>query len=173
MGWTSSPEWQTKQQALEGDLDMPILDKSFIGNVAYVAVQKENGQVFGLVAMFSKDSTGYAVKLVDESMGPYQFDCPKRILDKLTPLDELYEEGRGTYAKEWREACYSLHAKPKVRLEDGMRVRFANMMDFGSFEANEFMVVKRDRKVLFQTDDGILCRVPGYTKKPFEVVKGE
>lgn len=73
-------------------------------NTAYMAVRiKKTGEVYGLVVqiLFCPNPDVYYnihYKEVDETMGPYQTACPKKILDLLTPTDNKY-------AKEWRKAC--------------------------------------------------------------------
>lgn len=59
----------------------------------------------------------FCYKDMDESMGPYQTNCPERILKLLTPTE--YE-----HAISWREACWKrindIKARPK--LKPGMKV---------------------------------------------------
>ena len=46
-----------------------------------------------------KDYYNFAYKDMDESYGPCQCDCPKGILDLLSPTEN-------EYALQWRKACY-------------------------------------------------------------------
>ena len=47
---------------------------------------------------YSHDTPGWGYKPMDETMGPYRFNCPARILDAATePLNDC--------ARDWREAC--------------------------------------------------------------------
>jgi hypothetical protein len=62
---------------------------------------KETGKVRALLAITSnraKSQGMFYVKALDEKVGPYATDIPKRLFDMLTPLDD--DE---TYAIEWRE----------------------------------------------------------------------
>lgn len=103
-----------------------VLKSSMVGSTYYAAVKplkkykdvntkeiidipKEEQRVFGVVFLTSVDNKDYynfAYKDMDESMGPYKYDCPKSILDLLTPTESKY-------ANEWRKACYENLAKKK------------------------------------------------------------
>jgi hypothetical protein len=106
-----------------------VLKSAMVGSTYYAAVQStqrrsgkdENGvwiyemtpeserTTFGVVFLTSTDAKDYfnfSYKDMDESMGPGQCDCPKGILDLLSPTDN-------EYANEWRKACYENIAKKK------------------------------------------------------------
>lgn len=172
MGWTWA-NWSSNKEALEDELSgMKIVDHSIKGNTGFAAVETKDGKIFGLVAMFKRDSDGIGIKLIDESMGPAQIDCPKRILNKLTPLDELYAADQGEYARDWRAACHAFHNRPKPpKLKEGMTVRFPEPLDFGPFEEQEFIVQKLDGRLYFEARNGRKCRILGYTKMMYEVVE--
>lgn len=106
-----------------------VLKSSMVGSTYYAAVQRmvkyvgkdENGEgiyeplpesertTFGIVFLTSidtKDYYNFSYKDLDESMGPCQCDCPKGILDLLSPTDN-------EYANNWRKACYENLARKK------------------------------------------------------------
>ena len=81
------------------------LKSSMVGSVYYSACERittdGNRVVFGLVVKTSvntKDYYNFSYKDMDETMCPYYYDCPKGILDLLTPTDN-------EYALQWRENC--------------------------------------------------------------------
>lgn len=88
-----------------------VLKSSMVGSTYYAAVKKtkfatetepEKSCVFAAVCLTStnmKDYYNFAYKDMDETCGPYNYDCPKGILDLLTPTDN-------EFAKNWREKCY-------------------------------------------------------------------
>ena len=79
------------------------------GNYFYIDIPDDEHQVFGVVFLTStnmKDYYNFAYKDMDESCGPCQHDCPKGILDLLTPTES-------EYANEWRKACYENLKKKK------------------------------------------------------------
>ena len=95
-----------------------VLKSSMVGTTYYAAVKKtifatkdkpENIQVFGTVCLTStdvKDYYNFAYKDMDETCGPCKYDCPKGILDLLTPTES-------EYANEWRKQCYEHLDKKK------------------------------------------------------------
>lgn len=55
--------------------------------------------------LMEKHGSEWAVKHMDESCGPYHYDCPASLL-RLVP----YNEASGEYAKNWRAKCQAHHA---------------------------------------------------------------
>jgi hypothetical protein len=104
----SKYNWEDESRKVE------VLKSSMVGSTYYAAVKsfnKTNGYecitaVVCLTSTNSKDYYNFAYKDMDESMGPYKYDCPKGILDLLSPTES-------EYANEWRKACYENLAKKK------------------------------------------------------------
>lgn len=79
------------------------------GEYIYTDIPENEQQVFAVVFLTStnmKDYYNFAYKPMDETVGPYQYDCPKSILDLLTPTEN-------EYANEWRKKCCENIAKKK------------------------------------------------------------
>lgn len=83
---------------------------------AYAAVKYTypdgSSKVSAVVALLSytKGYYNFGVKVMDESVLPYSFECPESILNMLTPTDNIR-------ALEWRHACRQLiQAKKLLRL---------------------------------------------------------
>ena len=94
-----------------------VLKSCMVGSTYYAAIKRttfatetepEESAVHGLVCLTSvnmKDYFNFSYKDMSESMGPYQHNCPKGILDLLSPTDS-------EWANEWRKKCYeNLKAK--------------------------------------------------------------
>jgi hypothetical protein len=100
--------WEDESRKVE------VLKSSMVGSTYYAAVKsfnKTNGYecvtaVVCLTSTNNKDYYNFAYKDMDETCGPYKYDCPKGILDLLTPTEN-------EYANEWRKACYKNLAKKK------------------------------------------------------------
>ena len=83
-----------------------VLRSSMKGNVYYAAVEittSESKEVIGVVAVTAGADKNdpyfnFGVKTMDETMQPFYYDCPKGILDLLTPTDN-------ECANEWRRLC--------------------------------------------------------------------
>ena len=121
-----------------------ILESAFYDmSEFYAAVQHPKGYVFGLVCLvqFSNEwNYNIYYKDMDESMHPYYYRAPAKVLDLLDDYEGLSED-----AKEWRKGCRQyLEARanrPKVR--QGDMVVFANPIRFSN-GANEdhFIFIK-------------------------------
>lgn len=130
---------------------LEVLASSCPGNrVYYAAVQIMTdgapGEVFAVICLIrwnprDKEGMVFGYKDMDETVGPYETDCPARILDLLTPTDR-------PYALAWRERCRANLALKARVLRDGDRIRFDTAMTFtDGHEAQEFIVRKSGRKV--------------------------
>jgi hypothetical protein len=88
-----------------------VLKSRMVGSTYYAAVkmtryatetEPEKVQVIAAVVLTAVDSKSYynfSYKDMDETVGPYKYDCPKSILDLLTPIES-------EWANNWRKACY-------------------------------------------------------------------
>lgn len=99
-----------------------VLKSAMVGSTYYAAVKplkkynnandivdipKEEQYVFAAIFLTTTDMKQYynfAYKNMDETVGPYERNCPKGILDLLTPTEN-------EYANEWRKDCYANIAK--------------------------------------------------------------
>ncbi len=85
-----------------------VLKSAMVGSTYYAAVRrKSDGLVFAAVTPTStnmKDYFNFGYKGLTEHDGPYKYDCPKSILDLLSPMDS-------EWANEWREKCRSKYKR--------------------------------------------------------------
>lgn len=98
-----------------------VLKSAMVGTTYYAAVERYNnrkgfrdiGAVICLTCGQTKwDDTVWGYKDMDETMGPYYYDCPAAILDMLTPTDN-------PTSNEWREACRKNLTEKKERKAKG------------------------------------------------------
>lgn len=85
---------------------------ALVGTTVYLAVErtaKESGEkvVYAEVCLTAMHNGYLMVKAMGETMGPGYYDCPKRILDLLTPTDS-------EWANEWRRLCAENRNKSKA-----------------------------------------------------------
>ena len=115
MGWTGRAYYgTTRKERLEKMLEVynwedesqkvETIDAVLIGTTAYAAVKrtkKATGEsdVSGHVILSHMGNKYELVtKEMSENVGPGHYDCPRRILDKLTATDS-------EWAQEWRRKC--------------------------------------------------------------------
>jgi hypothetical protein len=154
MGWT----WFNFHGTTQEFIDKEFYDKSYgevidhsrKGNVLYMAYKINSGKYVGkvtaLVYLLGSDKKSYynfGYKSMEESVGPVESDCPKRILDKLSPVEELYDEDSLSiqWAREWRQRCLSKfgHKKtPPLRAGDMIEltdpIKFTNGGEYKFFK---------------------------------------
>lgn len=170
-----------------------VLKSSMVGSTYYAAVKRtkfatetepELSQVFAAICLTStnmKDYFNFAYKDMDESCGPYQCDCPKGILDLLSPTEN-------EYANEWRKQCYENLAKKKNpnafnKLPVGTRIKVVMPCDTNYFKAGQEVSLQKRTKWSSNRTEWITtispyCRFPASMMKWFEdsyeiISKGE
>ena len=97
-----------------------LYDLTDYNNVYYLAVDfsKNHPDIeINAVVFFERDArNGRSIKPLDEAMGPWPCECPKRILDHLSPsliVDAL----------DWRARCKQFHEEQKVAQSESRRRR--------------------------------------------------
>lgn len=88
------------------------LATALVGSTVYLAVErteKATGKkvVYAEVCLTRMDRGYMMVKAMSDTMGPGYYDCPKRILDLLTPTDS-------EWANEWRRMCAEHRGKSRA-----------------------------------------------------------
>lgn len=149
-----------------------LLDMATKNGVAYGAYRTNEGDVFALVILtrwVRGEYHNYGWKDLDESMGPGEYDCPKRIFDLLTPLppEKADPAVDGNWAAQWRAHVQERLNRPKVT--KGMRLRWT----FETWRGGPYGICEyiggRGRN-LFRTENGTLVRFTGWRNVPFEVI---
>ena len=131
MGWTS---YHAKYYKPNGEVDrkaemdhlytwednvhkVSVVKSRMVGSTYYAAIKVEGDgdtKIIGAVALTcGKDRRdpyfNFGYKGMEETSGPYAYDCPKSILDLLTPTDN-------EHALEWRRKCSENLAKKKITI---------------------------------------------------------
>ena len=154
MGWTFYP----KPMDVKADLDRQltwtsetgarrVLDSAIVAACEYYAAVEHiapDGTRAVWCAVFKlrftpKARDGYTVgyKDMDETMGPYCFRAPARILGLLT-------ETENARAIQWRADCRAYHAarKAKPALRDGITIEVDNAPTFQGVKIDRVRVVR-------------------------------
>ena len=158
MGWTSTHrdkgssnrDWFASQ--FDGD-NGRVLDAATVGGVCYIAYYcvPETGAPYTtalvcLTRWSPKDQFNFSYKDISEDMGPVYYACPQRILDQLSPLEDMLLSDTGAeWASSWRQACQDYQAQRQARgsVSCGQRIRFSEPMRFSDgCEADTFEWIK-------------------------------
>lgn len=109
---------------------------------AFLAVKdKKKDYVFAMIYLLHRAPNSYynfGYKDMSEFCGPGATDCPKRILDKLSPIEEIIAKKDAnpndiiyTWAKDWRKSCYHTIELNKA-LKKGKVIKLSNPLKFRS-----------------------------------------
>ena len=123
---------------------------------AAVEIEREGTrEVVAVVCMINyntRDKEGYifGYKDMDETMGPYQTECPTSILDLLTPTTS-------EYAVQWRANCrsYQTRRASATKLKEGDTITFEKPITFTSGAViSTFRAVRprRGKQLVFAAD---------------------
>ncbi|MBQ6128715.1 MAG: hypothetical protein IJI51_03555 [Lachnospiraceae bacterium] len=92
-----------------------VLKSSLVGSVYYAAVEITNEDkapfVLGAVILTAIDGRNIGMKIIEETCGPCEDQCPIGILKLLSPTDS-------EWANRWRERCYKYHEDQKRQRKD-------------------------------------------------------
>ena len=199
MGWTSyhathykngkvdrKAECDEKFNWADDYREVSVLKSAMVGNTYYAAVKAtkdEFSQVHAVVCLTSTDSKDYfnfAYKDMDETMGPFKYDCPKGILDLLSPTDN-------EYALEWRKACRENLARKKSatslnNLPVGTRIRVVMPFNTNYFKEGQVVILEKrvkpwSNRTMWETRTPPMCRFTAGLMKAleghYEIIKRE
>ncbi|HSA33217.1 MAG TPA: hypothetical protein P5077_05770 [bacterium] len=89
----------------------PIQEGELVGKTFYAAVLGQNEEIglkdirYAMVFLCEWNNGQFLYKPMDEFVNPYYYDCPKRILDLLSPLSEM-PDLKVEYQHDWRKKVY-------------------------------------------------------------------
>ena len=96
-----------------------------------------------------ENNNNFGLKYLDETCGPYAFDCPESILNLLTPTDN-------EYANNWRKQCRE-RINSKIQLKHGNIIKLIKEVSFVDGAVSDtFKVYKQGKTTRFcrQFPDG-------------------
>ena len=122
MGWTFGNFWRTKQDVVEHCIDwgtrFATLNHSVRGNRLWVLLQynegERKGDVFVALYLLSNSGGEWGYKDLDDTVGPYYYDCP------LSYLTKTIESGRALSesTKSWHENVRKYHAEQRSKKKE-------------------------------------------------------
>jgi len=144
-----------------------VLDSVSSLHVAYLLCKRRE-DVFVVVCLLShrsKDYYNFGYKDMDETMGPYYFECPDRFLDQLTPTES-------ENALNWRANCRTRNEKLR-QLSNGCIVRFKEPLLFENGQRLGTFLVKGKKTLEFRDGQGRQYRIPNWANREFEILSQE
>jgi len=186
MGWTSSHKdyGMTVDEFFEKEFestDFKFASKGALVNMSeyYRAVYiPSKKQYFALVCRvhFERDDYyNFSYKDMDESVNPYYYNCPARIM-KIVEQSEPCND----WSKEWRETVHKVLSRKEMvkSLAMGTVIKFKKPFHFGNdVEEDTFRIVdgnpygKRRTKGLRSVHHGFRANIRNWKSMDFEVVE--
>ncbi len=170
MGWTSFSmrgqsvkNWFKREWEYEGS-KYELIDSAFVKRqTLYGAIkQKETGEVFCAVFMVRwspKSYYNFSYKDMTEHVGPYEHDCPKKIMKLLTPLND--ENDPNGWARAWRERVANYWAS-RDKINSGDVIKTENPISFTS--GSEYQYFQKSGRntwagIMIENEFRPVCRV--------------
>lgn len=159
-----------------------VLKSAMVGSTYYAAVKRitfatkdkpEDSIVFAAVCLTSTNAKKYynfSYKDMDETCGPYQYNCPQSILSLLTPTDNKY-------ANEWRKACFEALKQKRDRVSLGS-LPVGSEIKYTKYDGTEIILVKHApayqfKRAFWMIKDEFKYISSKYIPKNYEVIKRE
>lgn len=150
MGWTGISmnetimkngiiDRKTTLDEIMGDDNFPILYSAMKNTTYYAAIKDiKKNIVFGMVILTAiNNDNGYKTfcyKEMDETMGPFYYDCPLKILNLLT-------ETSNEEALNWREKCKDNFLYNK-QIAKHVPIKYTIPFDFDGYKEGEKILLK-------------------------------
>lgn len=150
MGWLYNTRPQSKQDFVKELLqrnfnpnyDVHLLEHSLRGNQLWTLVQPGKEDPVIVLYLLACDKGCWGYKDMDESMGPYYYDCPISWFDRAP--EPRGWRSHGDTGRGWRDIVRERHAARQQRRRNrpkvGQRIRL-KADDFGAGYAGEYLVV--------------------------------
>lgn len=179
-----------------------VLKSAMVGSTYYAAVQHlkryigkdESGEsqyedvpenerttfaVIFLTSTNSRDYFNFSYKDMSENSGPYKCDCPKGILDLLSPTDN-------EYALEWRKKCRENIARRNSltslnKLPTGTQIKVVMPFDTNHFKEGQIVILEKRKswsnRTMWVTRTSPICKFTSGLMKAleghYEIIKQE
>src|SRR5262249_17415496 len=125
----------------------------------------------------ARDGYDFGYKDLEESMGPVEARCPRRLIAATSALRHPDPEVEGNYAARWRQKCLDQSAarsRRKAELVPGAAIRLSRAVDFtGGYSSDCFIVeivTWRGRsRTCFRAPNGGLYRISNLDRIGYRV----
>lgn len=174
MGWDClSSKPSNVKQYLDREFAKGLVASAMVGTQYYAAYRsKKTGEVFAVVVITRTQGGEWGYKVMDESVEPYYYNCPAKILKLLTPTDQ-------PHANEWRQKCVQASVRKTLAksLKNGDVIKFDDQLSFGKYGTEDTFIVcnyaianKKPRIRFRMNGTKILCRITNWRDRPFTLL---
>ncbi len=193
MGWTSFRTDRPTKDLIAEELNFSnehgsgrVLTIATKLNVSYVAYQRtvaatsdspNAGKTFvnAVVVLHNRKDGEFCYKVLDETAGPCESNCPSHILSALSPIEAFAQPGTNSHewATNWRARCWAAIEKREKAPGDGATIRFKEPIKFTNGDVvSAFTIHKQGRRVRFAVagDGNAVYRISNWQQREYEVV---
>jgi len=167
MGWSTlhKPKYQTTKEWFLSNWsgnNYEILDVACVGYTELYAAAKNKvtNEVVAITYMinhYPKSYYNFGYKDMDETVMPYMFNCPERIMKLLTPTDNVH-------SNDWRKNVYRILNNAKILRKDCIVETFEPINFTNGYSGNLFKKVGK-RVMGLNPDMSFNCHVNLSLKK--------
>ena len=166
MGWTYThrDKGTSVKDFFQQRFGVEILDCAVVKlRTAYMAIRGRDQRVYAVVCLLDyrrEDYFNFGYKDMDETMRPFYHECPKRILELLTPIPDNADGYASNNAREWRRQCWdNIRKKTKLPpLKTGTIIKTRQPIKFTDGTSGSLFQVKNGKRLLFSVPDQYLMR---------------
>lgn len=148
----------------QDDDEREVLDVALVKrNTLYAAIKnKKTNDIFAVIFLirWNRGTYNFSYKGMSEFSGPYEYECPKRIIKLLTPLTD--ENDPNGYARKWRKGVNEYWKKRELLKNKNGYFKTNDPISFISGDSYQYF--KKIDKNLFagRLENGVfkpICRV--------------
>lgn len=150
MGWTSCqlPYGEKVDEFLRMECEhdeQRILASSYVNySVWYAALKLTTNEVVAVICLVRMTkSREISYKSMDETVGPYEYGCPRKILELLTPTNS-------EYAINWRKQCWeNIEKRKKLKFKVGQKLIFKEPVRFTTGKEHTELLIQSVKPLRF------------------------
>jgi hypothetical protein len=164
MGWHG--RFGSKQEAVIDvirEMGDALVDHSVVGNHLWTLFRTEDGRLAIGLDLLKRGGNDWWVKSMDETMGPYYYDCPMRLIRAASPpVSET--------AATWRKDVEAWHKKKAEERKKTISVKPGDVIQYGSRQFKLTENLGRRGWLITDVDSNKMYRMPVTRLRRIEVV---
>lgn len=158
MGWLfgyhNTTQIKNELNAARSNLKLVAQRVTNYGRHIWSLYETNEGERFINLDLCSKHDGEWGYKDMDETMGPYYYDCPVAMIDMAGPTPHKT-------AQDWRDNVLKFHARRSRKLEVGMKIRMGD---------KNYTVESVGHRKIIRREDGCRFRLSRRNLENLEIV---